>query len=370
MQAPQGGYYATLDADSEGEEGRFYVWTPDQVAAELSEAEYALVAPVFGLDRPANFEGRWHLQVSRDVQDVARESGLAGDEAGQLLQTARRKLLTARARRVCPGRDEKILTAWNGLMIKGMAIAGARLERPDFIASAERAVDFLRDTLYVDGRLLASHKDGRARLMAYLDDHVFLIDGLLALLEARWRRADLQLAIELAELLLARFEDREHGGFYFTADDHEALIHRPKPVMDDALPAGNAIAARVLGRLGHLLGETRYLDAAGRTLRSSWPLLSQMPYAHCALLDALEEYLYPPEIIVIRGAQEALPQWQRACRQGYAPRRLVLAIPDEETDLPAALAERQPRADGPVAYRCSGTTCQPPVTRLAEIRDW
>jgi len=367
MQAPEGGYYATLDADSEGEEGRFYVWTPQDVEALLSDDEYAVASRIYGLDRPANFEGQWHLHVYQDIVPVAETLGITPEQATTRLQSARQKLLTQREQRVRPGRDEKVLTAWNGLMIKGMASAGRRLDRSDFVASAQKAVDFIHAQLFQDGRLLASYKDGRARLMAYLDDHVFLLDGLVELLQADWRSRDLQFAIQLAELLLSQFEDEEHGGFYFTANDHEQLIHRPKPTMDDALPAGNGIAALALARLGHLLGESRYLKAAERTLQNSWQAMSQMPYVHCALLDALEEYLYPPEIIVMRGDKGSLATGLRACQEGYAARRLCFAIPNDATDLPGLLAQRK-AADDFIAYHCSGTTCQPPVNTLQELK--
>jgi len=366
MQAPQGGYYSTLDADSEGEEGRFYVWDRDEVEKVLTADEYAVAARIYGLDKEPNFEGRWHLHVYDDTSSVARQLDLPAAQVTTLWQNARQKLFTRREQRVRPGRDEKILTAWNGLMIKGMAAAGRRLGRDDFIRSAQQAVDFIRDTLFQNGRLLASYKDGQARLMAYLDDHVFLLDGLLELLQAAWRPQDLRMAITLAELLLTHYEDPQHGGFYFTADDHEQLIHRPKPSMDDAMPSGNGVAALVLGRLGHLLGEPRYTRAAERTLQNTWQMINQMPYVHCALLDALEEYLYPPEIIILRGEGEELIQASQLCQRGYSPRRLSFAIPATEHDLPGLLAER-PARNGFIAYHCSGTTCQPPITSLNEL---
>ncbi|MDH3948555.1 MAG: thioredoxin domain-containing protein [Gammaproteobacteria bacterium] len=367
MQAPNGGYYATLDADSEGEEGRFYVWTPQEMEALLTTDEYAVASRIYGLDGPANFEGRWHLHVYQDIVPVAETLKLTPEQATARLQSARQKLFTQREQRIRPGRDEKVLTAWNGLMIKGMAAAGRRLDRRDFIESAQQAVDFIHTQLFQDGRLLASYKDGRARLTAYLDDHVFLLDGLLELLQAEWRTRDLQFAMQLAELLLEQFEDKAHGGFFFTANDHEQLIHRPKPSMDDALPAGNGIAALALARLGHLLGETRFLKAAERTLQNSWQAMSQMPYVHCALLDALEEYLYPPEIIVMRGDKEKLAAGWQACQQGYTARRLCFAIPNNATNLPGLLAERK-ATDDFITYHCSGTACQPPINSLEELK--
>ncbi len=364
MQAPQGGYYSSLDADSEGVEGRFYAWTPQDVQALLSAQDYALFAPVYGLDQPANFDGKWHLHVRRDIDEVAVHCGLSASAARQRLQAARQTLFDARENRVRPARDEKIITAWNALMIKAMAAAGRRLGRADFIASAERALDFICATLYRDARLLATCKDGHAHHTAYLDDYAFLIDAVLELLQARWRDGDLDFALALADTLLSHFEDPDEGGFFFTADDHEPLIHRPKPMLDDALPAGNGIAAQVLGRLGHLLGESRYLDACERTLRTAWPGISQLPYAHTALLLALEEYLYPPQVIVLRDAGaphgDTPTRWPTDSPQ-YAPRRLCLTLPATTATLPGLLAERR-SATHPLAYVCDGHRCQAPIT--------
>jgi uncharacterized protein YyaL (SSP411 family) len=367
MQTGYGGYSSSLDADSEGHEGRFYVWTQDEARALLTPAEYRVVAPYFGLDRPANFEGRWHLLVARPLADVARAAGMTEPDAATLIETARGKLCAARAARVRPGRDDKVLTAWNALMITGMATAGLLLDRDDYVDSAERALDYLHRCHWRDGRLLATSRDGRAHLNAYLDDHALLIEAILTLLAARWRDGGLSFAIEIAEAMLRHFEDRDHGGFHFTADDHEPLPQRPKPYADDALPAGNGVAALMLGRLGHLLGNARYLAAGERTLRAAWPALESQPYAHLSLLAALEEHLMAPEIVVIRGRGDDLSRWRRAAAGRYAPRRLVLAIPDDAKDLPGLLGERRAR-DHTVAYVCRGTRCEAPIESLTDDR--
>ncbi len=366
MQAPQGGYYSSLDADSEGEEGKFYVWTPDAVRALLDAQEYRLVARRYGLDGAANFEGHWHLHVYRDLQQLAGE--FAQDETAlrRTLASAHAKLLQARAQRVRPGRDEKILTSWNALMIRGMAIATRHLGEGAWLDSAQRALDFIRNTLWRDGRLLATFKDDRAHLNAYLDDYVYLIDALLELLQVRWRDADLAFAIELAEVVLTHFSDPA-GGFFFTADDHEALIQRSRPDHDEAMPSGNGIAARVFGRLGHLLGETRYLEAAERTLKSTWQGIRSMPHGHTSLLVALEESLFPFQTVIIRGKPAQLAEWHALANRPYAPARLSLAIPDHATGLPGLLAERSAR-DQCVAYVCEGTRCGTPITSLQQLR--
>ncbi len=366
MQAPAGGYYSTLDADSEGHEGKYYVWTPDEIRARLSAEEFAVVALRFGLQRGPNFEGRWHLNVHADTAEIARELNLAEAEVIARLASARAKLYAAREERVRPGRDEKILASWNGLMIKGMARAGRLLGRPEFIASAARALDFARRELWRDGRLLATAKDGRAHLNAYLDDYVFLVDGALELLQANWRTEHLEFALALARAALQRFEDKNEGGFYFTSDDHEKLVHRPKPTADEALPSGNGIAAQVCLRLGYLLGEADFLHAAERTLKALSTKIAQYPSAHCSLLIALEDYLDPPQTVVLRGAAEAFPAWQARLLAVYAPQRMTFAIPSAAERLPGVLTERKALA-ATTAYVCMGHACRPPVTDKDEL---
>jgi uncharacterized protein YyaL (SSP411 family) len=367
MQSPAGGYYSSLDADSEGVEGRYYVWDRAEVEALVGPDEFAVLAPRFGLDRDPNFEhSHWHLHTFKAVEQIAGELGLEPELIRARLAAGLAKLFAARATRVRPGRDDKILTSWNGLMIRGLAVAARALRRPELAASATRAVDFIHAEMWRDGRLFATHKDGRSRLPAYLDDYVFLADGLLELLATRWRSDDLRFAVELVEAALAHFEDRERGGFWFTADDGEALMHRSKSFADEALPAGNGVAARVLGRLGTLLGEPRYLAAAERTLRAAWSAILQYPPAHGSLLDALEELLTPVESVIVRGLTPEIARWHADLARLYAPRRMVFAIPADAPDLPPALASK-PAAAGVVAYVCEGTTCAAPESSLERL---
>ncbi|MGD8785465.1 MAG: thioredoxin domain-containing protein [Thioalkalispiraceae bacterium] len=367
MQSNTGGYYSTLDADSEGEEGKFYVWTPEQVKSLLSEKEYRIFAPVFGLDRKPNFEGHWHLHRYQSIENVAQQQKMDVTSVTELVNSARQKLLNERVNRIRPGRDEKILTSWNGLMIKGMAQAGRHLHKPEFIDSAARAVRFIKDALFQNGRLLATHKDGTSHLMAYLDDYAFMLDALLELLQADWNEDYLDFAIQLADALLEHFEDKDLGGFYFTANDHENLIQRPKPMSDDATPAGNAIAALALNRLGSLISETTYIESAERTIRSAWQTLSQAPYAHAALLDALEEQLYPPEVIIIRGNPEDKDNWLTVLNKGYAPRRMLFFIDNDIEINHPALKEKAAASSATTAYVCSDQVCQPPITSIDKL---
>lgn len=366
MQSPAGGYYATLDADSEGEEGRFYVWTREELAGALPPEDFPLAAALYGLDGPTNFEERWHLQRRRSHAEIAAELGWSAATASAGEERLRAALFQVREGRVRPGRDEKILAGWNGLMIRGMAVAGRLLDRADFVASAERALDFLHEHLMTQGRLLAAWKDNIAVLPGYLDDHAFLLEGLLALLEARWRDGDLSFALTLADLLLEHFEDEAHGGFFFTADDHERLIHRPRSFADESLPAGNGVAASALLRLGHLVGRLEYVDAAERTLRAAWPHVSQHPVGHGAVLLALREQLSPRPTVVLRGSGAALAPWQGVLARRFHPERRILVVPETARDLPGALAERTAQ-DVPVAYVCEPGRCLPPIREPQEL---
>ncbi|MCC6201843.1 MAG: thioredoxin domain-containing protein [Gammaproteobacteria bacterium] len=363
LRSADGAYCSSLDADSDGDEGAYYVWRDDEIAALLSPAEAAGVRLTFGLDAPPNFEAAWHLVRHRDADEVASMLDRTVDEVERLLSSARTKLLTARGARIPPARDDKILTSWNALAIKGLVVAGLALRESQPIDLACRTLAAVRATLWRDGRLLATAKDGHARLPAYLDDYAFLLDAVLHVLQARWRDADLSFAIQLADALLEHFEDRERGGFYFVAHDHEPLLVRSKSFQDDATPAGNGIAAASLQRLGYLLGDTRYLDAAERCLRAGSSFIRHYPFGHCAMLLALDEYLAPPQLVILRGPPNLLEPWRARCAADYIPRRLCFAIPADAA-LPPRLAAKGASPDAVTAYVCNGLRCATPVTDL------
>jgi len=365
LQSPDGGFYSSFDADSEGHEGRFYVWERAEVRALIEPEEYAVFAPRFGLDREPNFEGRWHLHVCRSLEELAAEFGIEVGEAERRLEAARVKLLARRATRVPPARDDKILTGWNALMIRGLAIAARVLARADLAVAATRALDFLRTTHWRGGRLLATSRDGRAELNAYLDDYVYLADAILELQQVRFVPGELAFARELLEVVLAHFA-APAGGLYFTADDHEVLIHRSRSFADDATPAGNGIGAFVMQRLGYLIGDPRLLAAAESNLKAAWPSLSSHPQAHTALLTALEEYLNAPEIVILRGAAPQLEVWRAELAKLYAPRRLTVAIAADAPGLPPGLAAKA-AAERTLAYVCVGSTCSAPISTLSEL---
>ncbi len=308
LRAAQGGFYSSLDADSEGHEGRFYVWTRSDVQALLTAQEYAAFSRRFGLDLSGNFEGEWHLHAHESIDALASALGESPRSVEALIDAARAKLLRVRDLRVWPARDEKVLTAWNALMIKGLAIAARVLRRPDLAEAATAAVDFIRHRLWRDGRLLATTKDGRAHLPAYLDDYAFLADALLELLQTRWRSTDLEFARGLAEVLLAQFEDADAGGFFFTAADHERLIHRSKTFSDESLPSGNGVAAAGAVPVGVPAGRAALAGCRGANLEGG------MGHARAISPGAYE----PAQCAGGLPRRPANPHHSRRCARGRA----------------------------------------------------
>ena len=367
MRASDGAFHSSLDADSEGEEGKFYVWRVDDVRALLTPAEFAIAAPHYGLDGPPNFEGHaWHLRIVVPLADVAAKLALDLDEATALLGAAKAKLFAAREQRVRPGLDDKILTSWNALAIAGLARAARAINEPTWAALAFAAADALRATAWRNGRLTATRKGAHAHLNAYLDDYAFLLAALVELMQTRFRAADYAWALELADVLLDAFEDRAHGGFFFTSHDHERLIHRPKPGHDNATPSGNGVAAHALIVLGHLASVPRYVEAGERTLRLYAATLAQSPGGHSTLLAALEAAREPPSVVILAGEPAACAAWQRALEARYRPAALVVNVAGV-ADVPAALKKGAIAPDWATAWVCRGTHCLPPIDTLERL---
>ena len=387
LRHPDGAFYAALDADSEGEEGQYYVWRRDQVKRLLTAEEYDLTATLYGLDKPANFEGRWTLHRRDSWRSVVARLGLTPDEAEGLLTSARSKLLSARAERERPALDDKLLTGWNGLAIHALVKAGLQLKEAAWLEAAEACAAFLyrsawhaprRSTRDANegesqdeaGLLFATWKDGQPRYAGYLDDYANVLRGVLTLLEARWRDDDFRWAEALAATAIERFLDREAGGFFFTAKDQDEVLFRPKPTGDDAQPPGNATLARALFKLGHLSGNGHLLEHAARILRWAQPVMEKQPANHCSMLSALEDEQYPPELIIIRGPREACEPWLAAARNGYVPWRSCYHIPYDATRTPAYLPRMVPmeERDRVTAYVCQGSSCSLPIRSLDELR--
>jgi uncharacterized protein YyaL (SSP411 family) len=367
MRMDDGAFASSLDADSEGEEGKFYVWSVDEVRAALDPDAFALVRLHYGLDGPPNFEGHaWHLRIARPLDAVARELRIGAAEAAERLARAKAALLAARARRVRPGLDDKVLTSWNALAIAGLSRASRAIGEPGFDELARDALDALRRTVWRDGRLYATRRDGEPALPAYLDDHAFLLDALVERMRNAFRADDYDFAIALADALLERFEDRGKGGFWFTAHDHEALFHRTMPGHDNATPSGNGVAARALASLGALAGEVRYLEAARRAVARFASSVAHSPGGFSTLLEAADRLERPPTQVIVSGATADAAAWRDALVVPYRP-GLEVYVVDPRT-APRALVKGASPASGARAWVCRGMTCLPPVDTLSELR--
>ena len=367
MRDADGAFYSSLDADSEGEEGKFYVWSQDQVRALVSAEEWAVAEPYFGLDRPPNFEGNaWHLRVIEPLERVAARLDISLPDARTRVAGAQAALFAAREQRVRPGRDDKILTSWNALAVSGLARAARAQDEPRWAELAIAAADRLSRTVWRDGRLLATRFGDHADLNGYLDDYAFLLAALVELMQTRFRVEDFGWATELADALLAHFEDAERGGFFFTSHDHEQLFHRTKPGPDNATPSGNGVAACALIAFGHLAAEPRYINAAERCVRLFGPMLGESPGGCSTLLAALADLESPPAAVIIDGYVDEARVWQQALEAHYRPSVRVFNIAGVAHP-PSALRKGPRPAKDAVAWVCRGTHCLPSIDNLAEL---
>jgi uncharacterized protein YyaL (SSP411 family) len=347
-----GAFHASLDADSEGVEGRFYAWTIAELRAALADEPPAVVDAAiafFGATEHGNFEGA----------NVLEGRGPALDDAAR--ERVRSRLLEVRARRVRPALDDKVLTAWNALMISALADAGAALEREDLLDAARTAADFLlrvhRDG---DGRLLRTSKDGVARLDAYLEDHAFLVQALIALYEATWEPRWLAHARTLADTMIDRFADQANGGFFTTSDDHAVVVARRKDLEDTPIPSGSSAAAVGLLRLAALTGESRYEQHAASVLALVWAIAPQHPSAFGHLLQGIAWWVGPSREVAIVGPADEARALARVVRSTYRPRVVLAGGPDADPAVPL-LEGRTPLAGHAAAYVCERFACQRPV---------
>jgi uncharacterized protein YyaL (SSP411 family) len=374
MRGPEGGFYSAIDADSEGEEGRFYVWTPAQIREALGEAAEPVIE-YYGVSEAGNFEGATVLHLA----------GGAEAEEPPGLAEARRALFEARAQRIRPGLDDKRLASWNALAIAALADAGAVLGREDYLDAARAGAEFVLDRLRDDeGNLLRTYKDGRSHLNAYLEDHAFLLEALLALYEASFEERWFGEARSLAETTIERFGDPERGGFYSTSSDHEELIARRKEVGDHPIPSGNSSAAMGLLRLAALTGERRYEEQAESVFALFGKPAVEHPDAFAHMLRALDFHLSPTREVALVGIQRTLKKGpdegsnsadaendlsELAAVVREKPRpHIVLAGGPEGTEEPPLMAGRATVEGHPAAYVCENFACQLPVTSAAELR--
>ena len=366
MTDPRGGFYATLDADSAGHEGLFYTWTPEELGEVLGAEDAAVAGAWFGVEPGGNFEGRSVLATRRTPADVADRLGIPEDELAEKLTRIMDTMRAAREERERPGRDEKIITAWNGLMLRAFADGSRILHREDFRQIAVRNAEFVLGHLQRDGRLLRSWKAGDARLGGYLEDYAFSADGLLALyratLESRW----LDEATRLTDTMLAEFADPEGAGFYDTAVGHESLVARPRDLQDGATPAGNSVAADVLLRLGAMTGDEGLSQRAIDVLRALARTMREHPLAAGRYLSALDFYLGPVKEVALAGEREGadLMALLDATYDRFEPNAIFGFVDAEHPELMEGLPflrERPARDGRATAYVCEHFACLPPV---------
>jgi uncharacterized protein YyaL (SSP411 family) len=374
MQSPEGGYYSSQDADSEGVEGKFYVWSRDEIGKLLGEEAEAFCR-IYDVSDSGNWEGTNVLNRPSSLEDLARDLGIEKKDLQAKLDDGRRRLYEERDRRIKPGLDDKILTSWNALMIIAMARGYRILADDRFLESARRAARFILDHMVDEGRLLATFREGRARFHAYLDDYAYFIGGLVELYESDFDIAWLEHAGSFAEDLERLFWDTNQGGFFFTGTDHESLLVRTKTGFDGAIPAGNGVAATYLHKLSSYTGNESFSSRAQETARAFLSLMQRSPSAFPQMLCAVDYYLSSkPEIAVV--GREGTPETSQALMKTwgiYSP-NAVVAFLDPDWKNRQAVETRVPllagksSADGNTRfYICDNYTCQAPTDQIEEV---
>ncbi len=374
MTQPEGGFYSTQDADSEGVEGKFFVWSQQEVVNVLGKERARTFSTCYDVTARGNWEGSTILNRPRALAECARERKVAPEELVQTLDECRRLLFDVRGNRVAPPRDDKILVAWNGMMISAMARAAPILGETQYRDAAVEAAHFILEQMRDErGRLLHSFKDGKARFGAYLDDYACLIDSLVDLYQATFDPHWLRHAVELAETMQERFADPE-GGFFYTPDDHEQLIARNKDSQDSSTPSGNAVAAMALARLGRLTSRGEFVERATETLESFSEQIARFPMASGQALLTLE-FLHGPayEFVLVEGGKAAENDAATsALFSRFLPNKVVVRGADSgdgpASELLQPLLEGRTSADGePTLYVCRGGTCQRPLVGVEAI---
>jgi len=368
----EGGFYSTQDADSEGEEGKFFVWTPDEVIRILGSEAGETFCRIYDVTEPGNFEGKNILHPILSIEQASKYFRADSAVIEKLIVDAKRKLFSEREKRVKPFRDEKIITAWNGLALSGVAAAIRVSGNPAGIDAARRTVEFIFDKMFRHGFLLHTYKDGQAKLLGYLDDYAFLAVGLLDLYETLFDRSLLRRARQLTEILIREFSDDDGAGFFYTGKSHEKLVSRSKPLFDASIPSGNAMAAQLLLRLHCISGEEDYRGRAERSLRSYYDAMENQPFGFAHSLCALDQHLHPPkEIVVVGGPDDpGTKELVHEVRRVYLPdKTLQLAQDGEAREEVSPLLRGKHQVNGqPTAYVCDNFTCSAPVTSAAELR--
>ena len=372
MHQPEGGFYSTQDADSEGEEGKFFVWTLAEIDALLSAEDGEVFARMYDVTEEGNFEEKNILHPILTVDQASKFFRKEKSEIEALIARTREKLFTAREKRIKPFRDEKIIAAWNGLLLSGLAEAIKITGASSCLEASRRTVEFIFGRMFRDGYLLHVYKDGQAKLRGYLDDYAFVALGLLDLYEVLLDRSLIDRAMELADIMLREFWDERGGGLFYTGKSHQPLISRAKPVFDASIPSGNAIAAQLLLRLYHLVGAEDYHTRAETILRSYYDAMVSQPFGFAHMLCALDQYLHPAKEIVIVGERSdaRTTDLVKEIHSLYLPNKTVQVFaPGESLEKVSPLMVGKQQIDGrPTAYVCQNFTCSAPVTSWAELK--
>jgi len=372
MHQPEGGFYSTQDADSEGEEGKFFVWTLAEIDALLGAEDGEVFARMYDVTEDGNFEEKNILHPILTVDQASKFFRKEKSEIEALIARTKEKLFTAREKRIKPFRDEKIIAAWNGLLLSGLAEAIKITGASSCLEASRRTVEFIFGRMFRDGYLLHVYKDGQAKLRGYLDDYAFVALGLLDLYEVLLDRSLIDRAMELADIMLREFWDERGGGLFYTGKSHEPLISRAKPVFDASIPSGNAIAAQLLLRLYHLVGAEDYHTRAETILRSYYDAMVSQPFGFAHMLCALDQYLHPAKEIVIVGERSDARTTDliKEIHSLYLPNKAVLIFaPGESLEKVSPLMVGKQQIDGrPTAYVCQNFTCSAPVTSWAELK--
>jgi uncharacterized protein len=367
----EGGFYSTQDADSEGEEGRFFVWTPDEIDRIIGAEAGEIFSRIYDVTEPGNFEGKNILHRTLTIEQASKYFRRDQLEIAVIVTQAKQKLFNEREKRVKPFRDEKVITAWNGLTLSGLAGALKIDPRADYLEAAQRTLEFFFSKLFRDGFLLHTYKDGVAKLLGYLDDYAFLAVGLLDMYEVTFDRSLLERAILLCDIMVNEFWDEQDSGFFYTGKSHEQLISRSKPIFDASIPSGNAMATQLLLRLHHLTGRDDYRERAEKTLRAYYEAMERQPFGFAHLLCAMDFYLRKPKEILIVGERKdvAVQELLQSIYHRYLPNLTIqLAGVDDSLESVAPLLQGKTQIDGkPTAYVCHNYTCSAPVTSRTEL---
>ncbi len=374
MTSPEGGFYSAEDADSEGVEGKFYVWTPDEIIKILGEKDGKIFCDFYDVSKEGNFEEKNILHVDKEINAFARLEGIKLEDLREMLSKARAKLFTVREKRIRPYKDDKILTSWNGLMIAALAKGAQALNEPKYAQAAMRAADFILSTLRLkDGSLLKRYRLGEAAIQGHLDDYAYFVWGLIDLYEATFEVKYLKIALELNKLMIDDFKDEKRGGFFFSGKRNEQLIAQTKEIYDGATPSGNSVALMNILRLSRMTGNLDLTNISGQIMRTFAETVNNYPSGYTQFLCALDFALGPTKEIVIAGepGSDDTKQILKEIRRRFLPGKVVILHPENDKSIEEIIGfvKEQKTIDGKAtAYICENYACKAPANDMNRIK--